>query len=236
MGPLMSRSTGWDPALEAAASSHLVAHEDYLSAAEAVLLVAEEPVTPAELAAALNVAEHQALTLLDELRAEADGEAGGRQRGFQLREVAGGWRYYSRLRYAEEVSAFVLAGQTTRLSSAALETLAVIAYRQPVSRSQVAAIRGVNVDGVVRTLVTRRAAGTPPARPGDRSDSLHHHRRAPGAPGAGQHHGPAQALTAPARVEEPGAAGLGSQPALTPARLIPVRAQTGSGPTFGRSS
>ncbi|MGO1193207.1 MAG: SMC-Scp complex subunit ScpB, partial [Nesterenkonia sp.] len=132
---------------------------------EAVLLVAEEPVTPAELAAALNVAEHQALTLLDELRAEADGEAGGRQRGFQLREVAGGWRYYSRLRYAEEVSAFVLAGQTTRLSSAALETLAVIAYRQPVSRSQVAAIRGVNVDGVVRTLVTRGlldTAGTDP--------------------------------------------------------------------------
>ncbi len=80
--------------------------------------------------------------------------------------MAGGWRYYSRERFSEPVSAFMLGGQTAKLSQAALETLAVIAYRQPVSRSAVAAIRGVSVDGVVRTLVTRGLldiAGTDPA-------------------------------------------------------------------------
>ncbi|MDR5712019.1 SMC-Scp complex subunit ScpB [Nesterenkonia flava] len=136
-----------------------------LAAVEAVLMVVEEPVTPAELAAAVDIPEHRVQVILDELKAEADGTAGGRERGYELREIAGGWRYYSRLRYAEQVSAFVLGGQTSRLSQAALETLAVIAYRQPVSRSSVAAIRGVNVDGVVRTLVQRGlldTAGTDP--------------------------------------------------------------------------
>lgn len=163
----MSENTAANPALEEADTSHLVAHEDYLAALEAVLLFAEEPVTPAELAVAVGLPEHQILALLDELRAEADGTAEGatRQRGFELREIAGGWRYYSRPRYAEQVSAFVLGGQTSRLSPAALETLAVIAYRQPVARSAVAAIRGVSVDGVVRTLVQRGlvdTAGTDP--------------------------------------------------------------------------
>ncbi len=164
-----------NPALEEADSSHLVSHEDYLAAVEAVLMVAEEPVTPAELATAVSLPQHQVQALLDELRAEADGVAENwpgdapagapRQRGYELREVAGGWRYYSRARYAEQVSAFVLGGQTSRLSPAALETLAVIAYRQPVARSAVSAIRGVNVDGVVRTLVQRGlldTAGTDP--------------------------------------------------------------------------
>lgn len=161
----MSQADSTNPALEASASSDLVTHEDYLAAAEAVLMVAEEPVTADELAAALGLAAHQALAVLEELAAEADGTSGGRQRGFQLREVGGGWRYYSRARYAEEVSAFVLAGQRTRLSTAALETLAVVAYRQPVTRSQIAGIRGVNVDSVVRTLVQRGlldTAGTDP--------------------------------------------------------------------------
>lgn len=147
------------------AESPQVVSQEYLAALEAVLMVAEEPVGPAELAAAVGLAEHHVVALLDELRAEADGTDGGRERGYELRRVAGGWRYYSRSRYAEQVSAFVLAGQTSRLSSAALETLAVIAYRQPVSRSQVAAIRGVNVDSVVRTLVQRGlldTAGTDP--------------------------------------------------------------------------
>lgn len=151
-----------------------LSHEEALAALEAVLMVTEEPVTPAELAAAVNLPEHQIVALLDELKADADGtpitgtpeEARpARQRGYELREVAGGWRFYSRLRYAEQVSAFVLGGQTSRLSQAALETLAVVAYRQPVSRSAVAAIRGVNVDGVVRTLVQRGlldTAGTDP--------------------------------------------------------------------------
>lgn len=149
-------------------------HEEALAALEAVLMVTEEPVTPAELAAAVKLPEHQIVALLDELKADADGtpitgtpeEARpARQRGYELREVAGGWRFYSRLRYAEQVSAFVLGGQTSRLSQAALETLAVVAYRQPVSRSAVAAIRGVNVDGVLRTLVQRGlldTAGTDP--------------------------------------------------------------------------
>ncbi|WP_238385265.1 SMC-Scp complex subunit ScpB [Nesterenkonia muleiensis] len=167
-----------NPALEEADSSHMVSHEDYLAAVEAVLMVTEEPVTPAELATAVNLPQHQVLALLDELRAEADGVPENwpgeeqfrsaqpiRQRGYELREVGGGWRYYSRARYAEQVSAFVLGGQTSRLSPAALETLAVIAYRQPVARSAVSAIRGVNVDGVVRTLVQRGlldTAGTDP--------------------------------------------------------------------------
>lgn len=167
-----------NPALEEAGSSQLVSHEDYLAAVEAVLMVTEEPVTPAELAAAVNLPQHQVLALLDQLRAEADGTvvdwpgeeklqgaAPPRQRGYELREIGGGWRYYSRARYAEQVSAFVLGGQTARLSPAALETLAVIAYRQPVARSAVSAIRGVNVDGVVRTLVQRGlldTAGTDP--------------------------------------------------------------------------
>ena len=76
-------------------------------------------------------------------------------RGFELRNVAGGWRYYTREEYAAVVEAFVLEGQQARLTQAALETLAVVAYKQPVSRARVSAIRGVNVDGVMRTLLTR---------------------------------------------------------------------------------
>ena len=76
-------------------------------------------------------------------------------RGFELRNVAGGWRCYTREAYAAVVEGFVLEGQSARLTQAALETLAVVAYRQPVSRARVSAIRGVNVDGVMRTLLTR---------------------------------------------------------------------------------
>jgi segregation and condensation protein B len=76
-------------------------------------------------------------------------------RGFELRQVAGGWRLYTRPDCAPYVERFVLDGQQTRLTQAALETLAVIAYRQPVTRARIGAVRGVNVDGVVRTLVAR---------------------------------------------------------------------------------
>jgi segregation and condensation protein B len=76
-------------------------------------------------------------------------------RGFELRNVAGGWRFYTREEYAAVVEGFVLEGQQARLTQAALETLAVVAYKQPVSRARVSAIRGVNVDGVMRTLLTR---------------------------------------------------------------------------------
>jgi segregation and condensation protein B len=86
-------------------------------------------------------------------------------RGFELRFVAGGWRFYSRAEYAPAVERLVLEGQTARLTQAALETLAVVAYRQPVSRSRVSAVRGVNCDGVMRTLLQRgliEEAGTEP--------------------------------------------------------------------------
>jgi segregation and condensation protein B len=119
---------------------------------EAVLLVAEEPVPVITLAERLLVPALTVEQTLRELAAEyvTDG------RGFELREVGGGWRYYTAAGAAEYVERFVLAGQTARLSQAALETLAVIAYQQPVSRGRIAAVRGVNVDGVVRTLLSRQ--------------------------------------------------------------------------------
>lgn len=133
------------------------------AAAEAVLMVINEPITAAELAEALGVEPAEAEQTLADLRQEYDGYTGDgpvgpsapQPRGFELREVAGGWRIYSRPAFADVVGQFVLEGQSARLSQAALETLAVIAYRQPVSRSRVSAIRGVNVDSVVRTLLQR---------------------------------------------------------------------------------
>lgn len=130
-------------------------------ALEAVLMVVDEPVSSAELAATLEVPQAEVEDALAGLSAEYTAQG----RGFELRAVAGGWRFYSRAEFAEIVSRYVLEGQTARLTQAALETLAVIAYRQPVGRSRVAAIRGVNVDSVVKTLVTRgliEEAGTDP--------------------------------------------------------------------------
>jgi segregation and condensation protein B len=118
---------------------------------EAVLMVADQPLDAVTLATAVGHPVEDvvaALQLLSEEYAEAD-------RGFELRNVAGGWRYYTREEYAHVVERFVLEGQQARLTQAALETLAVVAYRQPVSRARVSAIRGVNVDGVMRTLLTR---------------------------------------------------------------------------------
>lgn len=120
-------------------------------ALEAVLMVVEEPIDEVALASALTVPVSRVRELLAELVADYD-EAG---RGFELRQVAGGWRIYSRAEYHEVVERFVLDGQTARLTQAALETLAIVAYRQPVSRARVSAIRGVSVDAVMRTLVTR---------------------------------------------------------------------------------
>lgn len=120
-------------------------------ALEAVLMVVEEPVTEVALASALQLPPPQVSSLLDELQADYT-EAG---RGFELRQVAGGWRMFSRAEYAPVVEQFVLDGQQARLTQASLETLSVVAYRQPVSRARVSAVRGVNVDGVMRTLVTR---------------------------------------------------------------------------------
>ncbi|MDD9207016.1 SMC-Scp complex subunit ScpB [Georgenia sp. 10Sc9-8] len=129
--------------------------DQHLAALEAVLMVVDEPVPAVDLARTLGLPADQVHELLQQLAADYRGELGGRPRGFELREVGGGWRVYSAPAHADVVGAFVLAGQTARLTQASLETLAVIAYRQPVSRGRIAAIRGVNVDGVVRTLVTR---------------------------------------------------------------------------------
>lgn len=120
-------------------------------AVEAVLMVVDEPLTVLALATVLQRPTDEVDRLLRELAVDYD-RAG---RGFELREVAGGWRIYSRSAYAAVVERFVLDGQRARLTQAALETLAVIAYRQPVSRARVSAVRGVNVDGVVRTLLAR---------------------------------------------------------------------------------
>ena len=111
----------------------------------------DEPVTDLTLA---QVLERPRPEVAQALRALAeDYTASGR--GFELREVAGGWRLYTRPEHAELVERFVLDGQQARLTQAALETLSVVAYRQPVSRARVAAVRGVNSDGVLRTLHTR---------------------------------------------------------------------------------
>ena len=96
-----------------------------------------------------------------------------------LRSVAGGWRIYSRSDYAPVVEKFLLDGQQAKLTQASLETLAVVAYRQPISRSRVSAVRGVNVDGVVRTLLTRGLIAEVGADGGERRDPLWHHRLLP---------------------------------------------------------
>ncbi|GAA4040180.1 SMC-Scp complex subunit ScpB [Nonomuraea soli] len=121
------------------------------AALEAILLVVDEPVAEITLAQVLERPTHEVAEALRALAAEYT-EAG---RGFDLREVAGGWRFYTRADCAPLVERFVRDGQQTRLTQAALETLAVVAYRQPVSRARVAAVRGVNSDGVMRTLVAR---------------------------------------------------------------------------------
>lgn len=118
---------------------------------EAILMVAEEPVDARLLAQVLEEPLEDVVLLLEEMSASYERES----RGFSLREVGGGWRFYSLPSAAPWVERFVVAYHTPRLSAAALETLAVIAYRQPVSRGQISAIRGVNCDGVVRTLVLR---------------------------------------------------------------------------------
>ncbi|KQU69033.1 segregation and condensation protein B [Phycicoccus sp. Root563] len=121
------------------------------SAIEAVLMVVDEPVTSMALASALELPVDDVQGHLEDLEREYAEQL----RGFTLRSVAGGWRIYSRSDYAPVVEKFLLDGQQAKLTQASLETLAVIAYRQPISRSRVSAVRGVNVDGVVRTLLNR---------------------------------------------------------------------------------
>jgi segregation and condensation protein B len=128
-----------------------VAVGDLKPSLEALLMVADEPLDPITLASAVGHPVDAVVAALTALVAEYDEQG----RGFELRNVAGGWRYYTREEHAAVVEGFVLDGQQARLTQAALETLAVVAYKQPVSRSRVSAIRGVNVDGVMRTLLNR---------------------------------------------------------------------------------
>lgn len=118
---------------------------------EAVLMVVENPVPDIVLAQVLEQPTETVVTALRELSEEYTAQ----NRGFDLRQVAGGWRFYTRPEHAEAVEKFVLDGQQSKLTQAALETLAVVAYRQPVSRGRISAVRGVNCDGVMRTLLAR---------------------------------------------------------------------------------
>jgi segregation and condensation protein B len=148
-----------DPALESPEAPEAaevpetleVAVADLRPALEAVLMVADQPLDETVLASTVGYPVVEVRAALAALAVEYDEQ----DRGFELRHVAGGWRYYTREAYASVVEAFVLDGQQARLTQAALETLAVVAYQQPVARARVSAIRGVNVDGVMRTLVTR---------------------------------------------------------------------------------
>jgi segregation and condensation protein B len=134
-----------------AAETLEIAVADLRPALEAILMVADQPLDTVSLASAVRYPVEEVVGALQTL-AEEYTEQG---RGFELRNVAGGWRFYTREEYAAVVEAFVLDGQQARLTQAALETLAVVAYKQPVSRARVSAIRGVNVDGVMRTLLAR---------------------------------------------------------------------------------
>ena len=116
-------------------------------------MVVDEPVAPVDLATALGVPEPQVVDALHALRDEYANP--DHPRGFELRQVGLGWRMYSSPLYADAVGSFVVDGQSARLSQAALETLAVVAYRQPATRGQVSQIRGVNVDSVMKTLLNR---------------------------------------------------------------------------------
>jgi segregation and condensation protein B len=118
---------------------------------EALLLLADEPMSALTLAAITRQPLSDVERVLLELKDEYDAQG----RGFDLREVAGGWRYYTRVECSPLVERHVLDGQQARLTQASLETLAVIAYRQPIARGRVSAVRGVNVDGVIRTLLSR---------------------------------------------------------------------------------
>lgn len=121
------------------------------AALEALLLLADEPMTVMDLAVAVRDQSEVVEAELNRLATEYTEQI----RGFDLREVAGGWRFYTRAECSPVVERFVIDGQQARLTQASLETLAVIAYRQPITRGRVSAVRGVNVDGVIRTLLSR---------------------------------------------------------------------------------
>ncbi|CAB4552906.1 MAG: SMC-Scp complex subunit ScpB [Actinobacteria bacterium] len=132
-----------------------VSADDLRSAVEAILMITDAPLSIINLATALESPVNEVRDAISSLVADYDGVDGSTPRGFELREVGGGWRIYVRADYDWAVKSFVANENPTKLSQAALETLAVIAYKQPISRGQVASIRAVNVDSVVRTLHSR---------------------------------------------------------------------------------
>ncbi|MDO4887982.1 MAG: SMC-Scp complex subunit ScpB [Actinomycetaceae bacterium] len=134
-----------------------MAADERIGALEALLFIAAEPMPLAVLAEAVGASEAETDSML---RVLADELAHGpRPRGFQLREAGGGWRLYTNPKFADVLAAHVAAEHSGRLSAPAMETLAVVAYKQPVTRAQIAAIRGVSVDSVVRTLMARGLIG-----------------------------------------------------------------------------
>lgn len=132
-----------------------VVQDDLHGALEAILMIADAPMSLVALATALEQPVNLIRDAVLELQADYNGSNGGRVRGFELREVGGGWRVFVRADFDWAVKMFVANENPTKLSQAALETLAVIAYKQPISRGQVASIRAVNVDSVVKTLLSR---------------------------------------------------------------------------------
>jgi len=164
--------------------------EEVRAALEAILLVSEEPTAPSLLAQLLEIPA----VLLEQLCEHLADEFEAQGRGFTIARVAGGYRFQTAKAQAPYVERFLLEGQSARLSAAALETLAIVAYKQPISRAQIASIRGVNVDGVVRTLHQRGYIAE-----------------------VGRDHGPGQALlygTTPAFLERLGLDHLGELPSL----------------------
>ncbi|GAB3716346.1 SMC-Scp complex subunit ScpB [Mariniluteicoccus flavus] len=147
--PIATQDTGAEAPLAGEGASLDDATLD--GALEALLLMAEEPMSAATLAEATRTPVGRVTDALARLVAFYDEH----HRGFELRHLGGGWRYYMRIEHGDLIARWVLEGQQARLSQAALETLSVIAYLQPISRTRVSAVRGVNVDGVVRTLIAR---------------------------------------------------------------------------------
>jgi segregation and condensation protein B len=144
-----------DPALSSDAATPPADPASVARRLEAILLVVEEPQSLVSLAAAVGAPVAAVRQAIETLFDDYDGRSGGPRRGFELREVGGGWRLYVRAEHDDLVSEFVNTQAPSRLSQAALETLAVIAYKQPISRGSIASIRAVNVDSVVRTLLGR---------------------------------------------------------------------------------
>lgn len=129
--------------------------QDLRGAVEAILMITDAPVSLLAIAAALETPVNRVRAVVQELQADYNGSSADSQRGFELREVGGGWRIFVRQDFDWAVRMFVANESPSKLSQAALETLAVIAYKQPISRGQVASIRAVNVDSVVKTLLSR---------------------------------------------------------------------------------